>query len=106
MNSLAATASSATAIAQTGMQAAQTRMDVAAHNIANLPTEGFKAAIVTQQTQPGGGVRATVSRRADAGEGYVADRVESLKAMYDFKANLKTLQTADEMLGSLLDIRG
>lgn len=97
--------SNAIAIAQSGLAAAQTRLDTAAFNVANRPTEGFKRSIVTQQTQPSGGVKAVVSRRQDAGEGYVEDRVEQLQAMYDFKANLKVIETADEMIGSLLDIK-
>ena len=106
MNTVTSAAASATASALSGLQAAQVRLDVTANNIANLPTEGFKRSIVTQQAQPSGGVKSVVTRRQDAGEGYVEDRVEQIEALYDFKANLKSLEAADEALGSLLDIRG
>lgn len=105
MNPVNSSFGSASSTALSGMRAAEKRMDVAAFNIANQPTEGFKAAIVTQQAQPGGGVRAVVERRADAGEGYVADRVESLRALYDFQANLKVFEASNRTVGSLLDTR-
>lgn len=105
MSAITAATNSAAQTAMSGLQAAQVRMDTAAFNVANLPTEGFKRSIVTQQTQPSGGVKTVVSRRQDAGEGYLEDRVEQIQAMYDFKANLKTLQTSNEMIGSLLDIK-
>lgn len=105
MNTITNAANSASASALSGMAAAQKRLDVVANNIANRATEGFQASIVTQQAQPSGGVRTVVTRRPDSGEGYVEDRVEQIQALYDFKANVKSLQAADDALGSLLDIR-
>ena len=32
------------------------------------------------------------------------DMVQQMQAVYSFKANLKTVQVADKMLGSLLDL--
>jgi len=49
------------AIALSGMQAAQTQMNVAAHNVANMSTEGFKRQKVELTPQSQGGVASTVS---------------------------------------------
>jgi flagellar hook protein FlgE len=36
---------------------------------------------------------------------YVKERVEQISAQYDFKANAKVIQTADQMAGALLNIK-
>ena len=68
-------------IAFSGLQAAQLRLDSAAHNVANMNTSGFKRQTVTQEA------------------------VEQMSATYAFKANLQTIKTQDAMMGALLDIR-
>lgn len=91
--------------ALSGLSAAQKRLDVAANNIANLGTEGFVRSEVTQQAQPAGGVSTTVNRAPEAGENLIADRVEQLQASNTFQANLRSLQTGNELIGSLIDLR-
>ena len=92
-------------IASSGLQVAQLRLDASAHNVANMNTPGFKRQSVAQQAQPGGGVSAAVQTAPDAGTGLEQDAVEQLSATYAFKANLQTLKTADQMLGTLLSER-
>lgn len=102
----------------------QTKMDTAANNAANISTDGFKASRVVMKAGAGGqGVTASVET-VDApgakaveqvgGETRVVERsnVNLAEEMTDMRiaqrgveANVVALRTADEMLGTLLDIK-
>ncbi|SHM64426.1 flagellar basal body protein [Rhizobacter sp. OV335] len=90
-------------IGLSGLNAAQLRLDSAAHNIANTQTPGFRRQQVVLQAQPEGGVQADIAAPAQAGGSLEADVVDQMSAAYSYKANLRTLQVQDEVLGSLLD---
>jgi flagellar hook protein FlgE len=95
-------------ISLSGMQAAQTRLDASAHNIANQQTEGFQPLEVQQSTQQGGGVSSQVERSSSssgAGPSLEDDVVAQLQAKNSFLANLNVFKTNDSMMGSLLNIR-
>lgn len=94
-----------TSIALSGMNAATTRMGVAAHNVANAATASFRRQAVLQQSQAGGGVATQVTQAAVPGTNLAADLVDQKVALYSFKANLRTVQAHDEMLGTLLDVK-
>lgn len=106
---------SATATGLSGLRAAQQRLDSQAHNIANLATPGFQRQTVVQTAQPGtGGVNTAVRQaatasgpagEADFGAHLAEDLIGQRTSLYSFAANLKTVQTQDDMLGALLDIR-
>lgn len=96
---------STSTIALSGMQAAQTRLRVSAHNVANLQTEGFRRQQVLQTQQPGGGVNAVPVRSATPGPDLVRDAVEQLQAKHAFVANFAVFKAADAMAGALLDTR-
>lgn len=97
--------SSALSIAQSGLQAAQLRLNGSAHNIANLNTPGFKRETVQQQAvPPSGGVQARTAQAARPGVALEAETVEQVAAAYAFKANVLVLRTADEIAGALLDV--
>ena len=105
-------ASPASAIGLSGMRAAQLRLDVGAHNIANAQTPGFQRQRVTQTAVPDtGGVQARVEREpVAAGEGgdrghLVEDLVSGKMSLYSFAANLQVVKTEQEMLGNLFDGR-
>ncbi len=99
--------------ALSGMRAAQLRLDSSAHNVANLQTPDFRRQLVTQTDRPDhGGVDAQVDReaatQASAGGGFgrlAEDLVEQRLSLYSFKANLRTVQAHDRMLGALLDTK-
>ena len=96
--------SSALSIAQSGLQAAQLRLNGSAHNIANLDTPGFKRETLQQQAMPAsGGVPARTAQAARPGVALEAEAVEQITASYAFKANALVLRTADDMAGTLLD---
>lgn len=91
------------AIGLSGMAAAQAQIGCAAHNIANAATAGFQRRTATTETRGSGGVTVTIGSAAVPGEDLAADLVAERQALYAFTANLRTVQTADELMGSLLD---
>ena len=98
--------SSISSIATSGLQAAQLRLDASAHNVANMNTPAFRRQSVALQAQPDqGGVRASVQREPQEGVALEQEAVEQMSATYAFKANLQTIKTQDEMMGSLLDVK-
>lgn len=88
------------------MAAAQTRLGATAHNIANALTPDFRRQTVVATAQPGGGVATSLSSATVPGEDLATDIVQQHESLYAFKANLRTLQVADAMMGSLLDTLG
>lgn len=91
-------------IAVSGVQAASTRLNVSAHNVANANTPDFRKQVV-QQSQEAAGVVTTIGKAEEVGVDLAAELVAQQAASYDFKANLRTLRTQEEMMGSLLDIK-
>lgn len=99
MNSIAS-------IGRTGMQAAQLRLDASANNVANMNTPDYRRVKVEQQAAPeGAGVQASASRSSTQGVGLEQEVVEQMSATYAFKASLQTVKVADQLMGSLLDVR-
>lgn len=104
---------SAAAIGASGMRAAQVQLDTSAHNVANGQTPGFQRQQVQQTTQPAaGGVSTQVGREpaplAQGSDGFnrlAEDMVTQRVSLYSFAANLRTVQTQNTMLGTLLDVR-
>jgi len=85
------------------MQAAQSQMDVAASNIANAGTAGYKRLRAETTTQPGGGVAVSVGVTGQTGSDLATDVVSQLQAKNSFIANLAVFKSADKMVGKLLD---
>ncbi len=99
-------------------------MRVTANNIANVNTDGFKQSRTTFSEGDPGGVVAHVDQDDSPGgtrqsfvDGQVVDvetsnvdlsaaLTETIPTKIGYRANLKTIRTQDEMLGSLLDIIG
>lgn len=105
--------------AASGIAAAQRKLEVSAHNIANLNTDEFKKGRVSQEESVTGGVETHVGRVSERGhvrqtpEGDLVEgsnvnlaeeMVTLLEAEHSLKANINALETADEMERSLLDI--
>lgn len=92
-------------IAHSGLQAAQARQGASAHNIANMQTEGFKRETVSAQAAPQGGVVVSISQAAQAGSDVTQDVLDQMSAKHAFMANVQVLKTADNLMGSLLDVK-
>ncbi len=113
----------ATTSALSGLQAFGTKINSNANNIANVSSEGYKKTRVTLATQAPQGVRASVETVDTPGNQVYQETnngaelvemsnvdlteeiPESLINARFYQANLKTLQTADEMSKSLLNLK-
>lgn len=85
-----------------GMQAASLGMDVAAANVANLPTPGYRRQQVVQ-TADAGGVSASVRTAQAPGNAPEQDMVDLLASKNQFLANLAVFRTGARLGGTLLD---
>ena len=85
------------------MQAAQTRLQSAANNVANLATENFRREEVQTSEQSGGGVIASVQRSTQTGPALEQDVVAQLQAKNAFLMNLAVFKTSNRTAGALLD---
>lgn len=111
------------AISLSGLAANEKRLQVAANNIANANTDGFKAQAVEQSSLASGGVRTKVVTPTPAVNPTVAkadndgdapepsnvsleeNLVQANFATYGAQANLKVLQTQSKVNKYLLDIQ-
>lgn len=109
--------------ALSGLQAIGTKVNNNANNVANLNTDSFKKGRVLLSEQSPQGVKADFEKVESpgavvpeiTGQGYEmveksnVDLSEEIPEMmvnqHSYNANLQTLKTTDEMLGSLLNIK-
>ena len=114
---------SAISSAVSGLQAYSLKTQATANNVANMNTEGFKRDVVTLSSQAPLGVSASVIK--DNSEGaFVAEptsdgtemveqsNTDLVQEMPDlimekngFSANIKTLQTTDQMMETLINLK-
>jgi len=92
-----------------GIQSAARRIDISAHNVANVNTRGYGARSAVQaETVPSGTRIADIRRHPNAGgpsNTDLADEVGRRSASrYAVSANAAVSRKKDEMLGSLLDL--
>ncbi len=110
--------------ALSGLMALQKKVESSANNIANVDTDGYKKTVVTLSNKVPQGVAAQVEtvntpgpvayEQTSDGETLVeqsnVDLAEELPNLMlsrrFFQANLKTVQTEDQMLGDLLNTLG
>ncbi len=106
-----------------GLQAYETKLNSNANNVANLSSEGFKKTRVTLENRAPQGVQANVEtvdspgnirleETANGQEQVELSNVDLAEELPDsqlnarfYQANLKMVQTADEMTQNLLDIK-
>ena len=106
----------------TALQAHVKKLGVTAHNIANVNSEGYKKYRATMEEDSLGGVRVDIGRVNSPGHPYevfengqsvvketsnvdLTEEIPNLMiAQRGYEANLKTIQTQEKVLGSLLDI--
>lgn len=107
-----------------GVAAFEKKWETTAHNIANLETDGFKAQRASMEETATGGVKVSLTRDQSPGplvseSTASGDKLteksnvdvsrelgEMIGAKNGYTANLRVVQTEDEMLGSLLDAVG
>ena len=109
--------------ALSGLTAFSKQIEVVAHNIANVNTDGFKKPKTEFVEIPNGGVLPVVEKDDSSGPTVLRDTgsnqtmvelsnvdlgeevVQQIVAQRSFEANLQTLRTGDALLGSILDIK-
>jgi flagellar hook protein FlgE len=109
--------------ALSGLTAFSTQIDVTAHNVANVMTNEFKKSRTEFVALETGGVLTVIQKNESAGPsilnntGYGPAQLELsnvdlgeeainlIISQRGYEANLQTIKTADDMLGSLLDIK-
>ncbi len=107
-----------------GLVAQQQKVAATAHNVANVETDGFKKTRLTLEEGEQGGVVARAEIVDSPGPVVLEETAEGLQpveqsnvdlteeipslvvARRAYQANVKVIQTEDEMVGSLLDIKG
>jgi flagellar hook-associated protein FlgK len=95
--------SSTTAIALSGMNAAQASLQASAHRIAGLGTASPGRQRADANMTSSDGATTAAAQSPEPGDSDVADVVGLLQAKNAFLANLAVFRTADRMTGALLD---
>ena len=109
--------------ALSGLTAFSTQVAITAHNVANITTDGFKKSRAELIAVESGGVRSAIQKDETAGPtilnntGYgpaqlelsnvdlAEESVNQILGQRGFEANIQTIKTADEILGTILDIK-
>ena len=96
-----------------GMIANATALDSTANNVANASTNGYKPEVAAFQQGSVSGVTVNISKvGADAaaaetpsGTDLATETVNSIQYLAGFKLNAQVVKTADQVLGTLLNIK-
>jgi flagellar hook protein FlgE len=91
-------------IALSGMQAAQTQLNVTANNIANQNTPGFKAQQANLVSVPGGGVDVASIQSTGQSVDPTAEMVKLRQDILMYGANAMVVKAQSSMIGSLLNV--
>jgi flagellar hook protein FlgE len=92
-------------IALSGIQSAQTRIGVSAHNVANYLTEDFRPQRVIQTATPSGGSRAQVQQSRDPQPVRLKrEIVNQIIAPTAYTASAQVFAVGAKLEGTLLDI--
>ena len=94
-----------------GLLGYQTALDSSAHNIANASTGGFTPEQASFNENATGGVIVSLSRGADtapsnpSGTDLTTEMVHSIQYQAGFDINAQVVKTADQVLGTLVNIK-
>ncbi len=91
-------------IASSALSAYSLKQTITASNITKVNTSDSDSSSVVMQSVKGGGVSATVVQNSDKVD-ISREAVDLVSTGSAFKANLKVLNAADEMSGTLFSIR-
>ena len=92
-------------VAASGLRSAEIRLEAAAHNIANLGTEGVRPLRVIQEEHEAGGSTARVVRaESPHSVDSVEALVEQLRASYQYTASARLLAVELDMRGRITDM--
>ncbi len=109
--------------ALSGLSGFTKQVEVTGHNLANVNTEEFKKSNTELVSVETGGVLPVIRKDESAGPTVLTDRdhgsptvalsnvdlggetIDLIIGQRGFEANLQTLNTADQMLGTILDVK-
>jgi len=91
------------------LSASSLRIDISAHDVANINTPGFSQSRPIQTSQNPGTEISAIQKIKPASEDFSAtdlaeETVEQIKSEKDFAANASVIKTQDEMLGEAIDL--
>src|SRR4051812_30181129 len=86
-----------------GLQANAARVGVAAFNVVNANSDGFKARAISASSTAPGGVSTSVTQ-TDQPVDIAQEFVGMIQAEAGYGANAEVMDTASRMTGALLDI--
>jgi flagellar basal body rod protein FlgC len=92
-------------IARSGLDAARLQLDQSARGIANAQASNSRSQAPAQAREAQVHAEGPAVNAPTAGATLADNLISQKTALYAFKANLRTLQTQDQMLGTLLDLR-
>jgi len=82
-----------------------TGLDVTANNIANINTNGFKPTSAVMNEDVSGGVKVTLSQSENADVDIAGEMVDLMIEKNAIQVNVKSLQTGNEVLKNLIDMK-
>lgn len=97
-------------IPTSGISASVSRLAVAAHDIANVNTPGYRQSIPLQAESQGGGTslislsQNTSTTAADSDTDLATEMTELKTSEHSVKANSAVIKVQNRMMGALLDI--
>ena len=91
--------------ALSALNAFGTALNVTANNIANMNTAGFKPTSTNMSDDANGGVKVTLTQSQDAEVDVAKEMTYMMIEKFGVQANVKSLQTEDQILKSLIDIK-
>ena len=92
-------------ISLSALNAYEKKLNVSANNVANVNTEKFKPSEGIMNDNSDSGVYVTVGQSASPGVDLAKEMADVMITQNGFKANLKTLQTSEELTKSVIDIK-
>jgi len=90
--------------AASALKAYSDNLSVTANNVANINTANFKSTEALMNEGLNGGVYVTLSQSSHEGTDLAKETVDMITTEEGFKANIKSLQTSDDMIKKLIDI--
>ena len=98
--------------ANSGIQTSIIRNDISSNDIANVNTTGFEESQPIQSEQKNGGTTLSAINKVDTYEGadsntdIATEMVEQSNNLDTLKANSAVMRVQNEMLGTVLDLKG
>ncbi len=91
--------------ASSGINAFSVGLAVTANNVANMQTNDFKPSTAVMNEDPNGGVRVTLSQSQNTGVDPAQEMTEMIIEKMGVEANIKSMQTGNQVIKSLVDLK-